>query len=111
MKKLLFIAVIFMLSLNLYAERDLSITSSELYESPEIQQTSDWEYLGKINAASSLFLEEFDLYVKIIGGKEFYQVRKGTKRYAVTIGRYKFNDNYYNATFRGEGGSRYYFNI
>ncbi|MBE6260338.1 MAG: hypothetical protein E7107_05865 [Prevotella sp.] len=112
MKKLLFISAICMLSLNLSAEREFPSQSSVTLESLEDQQSSNWEYLGKISATYQLGTSEFYLYVKVISGKEFYQVRKGGDCYAVTIGKYTCQGKNFNASFKeGEKGWTYYFNI
>lgn len=112
MKKLLFISAICMLSLNLFAEREFPSQSSVTLESLEDQQSSDWEYLGKVSATYYLGTSEFELYVKVISKKEFYQVRIGSKCYAVTIGTYNFQGKKYNASFKeGNNGWTYYFNI
>ena len=98
MKKLLFTTIAIVLSIYSFAETtEKPVSEKELFE---IQQTSNWEYLGKISATYQLGTSGFDLYVKVISGKEFYQVRKGANSYAVIIGRYTCQGKNFNATFK-----------
>ncbi len=101
MKKMLSIAVICLFSLCSFANNgNVQYLNSNLLE---IQQTSSWEYLGDIQVVS----EDFDasytvkLYVRIIGEREFYQVRynstAGPQTSAVTFGRFLCKGKKYNA--------------
>lgn len=82
-----------------------------------VNQSGDWESLGNISAISQYGEKEsFGLFVKVIGGKEFYQVRplfnKGgyIPKYSVTRGNYVFKGVKYNAKFSVYSAT-YYFNI
>lgn len=111
MKKLLSFALFWLLSLTSLAETN--VCAAGCSESKEIQQTSNWEYLGKINASYWLLnwhYTEFDLYVKIISGKSFYQVRKEGKSYSVSVGVISYEGKKFNASFKADGHT-YYFNI
>lgn len=120
MKKLLFIAAICMLSLNISAERDLPSLPSVTLESLEKQQTSSWEYLGDIQGVSEELSGSYTvkLYVRIIGEREFYQVRynntTGPQTSAVTFGNFFCKGKKYNAKFIVDFlGAKYshYFNL
>jgi len=79
----------------------------------EVQQSSNWEYLGKISASYYMLAwydSEFDLYVKVISGKSFYQVRSNGKSYSVSIGNFNYQGKTFNASFKG-GSFTYYFNL
>ena len=118
MKKLLSIAVISFLPFCSFANQDNIIY---LYSnSLEIQQTSSWEYLGEIQGVPEKTSGSFTvkLYVKIIGDREFYQVRynntTGPQTSAVTRGNFFCKGKRYNAKFIVDiMGSKYshYFNL
>ena len=79
----------------------------------EVQQTSNWEYLGKVSAYYYLVQwsnSEFDLYVKVISDKSFYQVRRNGKSYSVSKGSFNCQGRTFNASFK-EGSFTYYFNL
>jgi len=118
MKKMLFIAVTSFLPLCSYANKENVINWNS--NSLEIQQTSSWEYLGDIQGVSEEFSNSFTakLYVRIIGEREFYQVRyndkEGLRTSAVTFGNYFCKGKRYNAKFLVYfmvGNYSYYFNL
>ena len=118
MKKLLFTTIAILLSLNSFA--GTTETPISEIETIEIQQTSSWEYLGDIQAVSEEFSNSFTakLYVRIIGEREFYQVRyndkEGLRTSAVTFGNYFCKGKRYNAKFLVHfmvGNYSYYFNL
>ena len=90
---------------NLYAGKDLP--TSKNTESSVLQQTTNWELLGKITAysAESNFTWTGDLYVRIIGGKEFYKVRivyntsGDYKDCTVSFGNFRCRNMNFNAKF------------
>ena len=118
MKKLLSIAVICFLPFCSFANKEnvIKLNSNSL----EIQQTSSWEYLGDIQGVSEQLSGSFTvkLYVRIIGEREFYQVRynntTGPQTSAVTRGDFFCKGKKYNAKFivnlMGSNYS-YYFNL
>lgn len=82
-----------------------------------VNQSGDWESLGNISAISQYGENKsFALFVKVIGGKEFYQVRPlfnkdgYIPKYSVTRGNYTFKGGHYNAKF-SVYSTTYYFNI
>lgn len=111
MKKLLSIVVICFLPFCSFANKDCTTElSSNLLEA---QQTSNWEYLGKVSAYYFLLDwsdSEFDLYVKVISGKTFYQVRSDGKSYFVSTGSFNCHGKTFNASFK-KGSFTYYLNI
>ena len=113
MKKLLFFALVWLLSLSSLV--GTNVCAAVCLESQEVQQTSNWENLGKVTACYYLMGwhdEEFDLYVKVISGKSFYQVRKGGKSYSVSVGKYSYQGETFNASFNaGNNKFTYYFNL
>ena len=88
-----------------------------------IQQNSNWEYLGDIKAVTNQNNEirlTGQLFVRIIGGKEFYQVRvknkfgNEIKACKVSLGSFKCWGKEYNAKFSADIDyypGTYYFNI
>ena len=88
-----------------------------------IQQNSNWEYLGDINAVTNQNIEirlTGKLYVRIIGGREFYQVRvkykfsNEVKACNVSFGSFKCWGKEYNAKFYADidyYSGTYFFNI
>lgn len=100
MKKLMLITSICLLSLNLSAERDLPVLSSVIYDSSEIQQASDWEYLGSTEyyRITNERAGNGAIYVKVIGNKAFYQIR--IKMWDGSIGSFKVTEGDY--TVRGK---------
>ena len=121
MKKVLFIVVICLVSLHSLAEISLATTPN--FESLEIQQSSNWEYLGDIvgvtNGGATI---KARLYYRAIGERDFFQVRyklsfidKDEKTSSVSIGSYLFREKKYNAKFEVENSynnfSTYYFNL
>lgn len=88
-----------------------------------IQQNSNWEYLGDIKAVTDQNNEislTGKLYVRIIDGKEFYQVRvknkfgSEIKACSVSRGSFKCWGKEYNAKFFADinyYSGTYYFNI
>ena len=118
MKKLLFITIAILLSVNSFAEAtEIPVSEVELLET---QQTSSWEYLGEIQAVSeNLNSLTVKLYVRIIGEREFYQVRykdkEGLRTSAVTRGNFFCEGKRYNAKFmfdlQGITSYSYYFNL
>lgn len=124
MKKLLFISAICMLSLNLSAERELPSQSSITLKSIEELQTSDWEYIGVIVAVARGEAKlNAKLYYRVIGKREFFQVRyvydvlsQTERTSSVTLGNFVFRDKRYNAKFEREAPGwstteTYYFNL
>ena len=121
MKKILLFTAFCLLSVCSFADTGLSTASSE--ETPEVQQTSDWECLGDIKAVTDQNIEislTGKLYVRIIGGKEFYQVRvknkfgSEIKACSVSRGSFKCWGKEYNAKFFADinyYSGTYYFNI
>ena len=118
MKKLLFIAVTSFLLLCSFTNKEnvINLNSNSL----EIQQTSSWEYLGEIQGVPEKTSGSFTvkLYVKIIGDREFYQVRynntTGPQTSAVTRGDFFCKGKRYNAKFIVDlAGFKesYYFNL
>ena len=76
----------------------------------------DWEFLGRITAVSEGgSTETFNLFVKVIANKAFYQVREknGSKIYSVTFGDYTVGNKKYNAKFTAGSGFliTYYLNL
>ena len=118
MKKLLFTTIAILLSLNSFAEAtEIPVSEMELLET---QQTSSWEYLGEIQGVSEQYSGSITvkLYVRIIGEREFYQVRYndkgGLRSSAVTRGNFFCKGKRYNAKFIVDiMGSKYshYFNL
>ena len=118
MKTILFTTIAMLLSLNSFA--GTTETPISEIETIEIQQTSSWEYLGDIQAVSEN-LNSFTakLYVRIIGEREFYQVRykdkEGLRTSAVTRGNFFCEGKRYNAKFmfdlQGITSYSYYFNL
>lgn len=118
MKKLLFTTIAILLSLNSFAEAtEIPVSEMELLET---QQTSSWEYLGEIQGVPEKTSGSFTvkLYVKIIGDREFYQVRynntTGPQTSAVTRGDFFCKGKRYNAKFIVDlAGFKesYYFNL
>lgn len=90
---------------NLYADKDMP--TSKNTESLALQQTTDWELLGQITAysAESSFTRTGNLYVRIIGGKEFYKVRivyntsGAYKDCTVSFGNFRCRNMNFNAKF------------
>ena len=118
MKKLLFTTIAILLSLNSFAEAtEIPVSEMELLET---QQTSSWEYLGEIQGVSELYSGSITvkLYVRIIGEREFYQVRynntTGPQISAVTHGNFFCKGKKYNAKFIANimgFDTPYYFNL
>ena len=118
MKKVFFFICLFAFSINSQGR----IISSDLFatsliqQSNSIQQGDDWERLGSISAISEYGKKEsFGLYVKVIAGEKYYQVRKyysnnGFSSYSVARGRFTFKGKEYNAKF-SYFDITYYFNI
>lgn len=116
MKKLILLsffllAVSYQSNCNCYAVSNVS-------SSINTQQSSNWEYLGKVSAKShSKHLgTEVELYVRVIGQRTFYQVRYEGKSYSVSLGKFSFGDSsiQYNASFTYKDGlfsTTYYFNL
>ncbi len=107
------LAISYQSSSNCYAVSNVS-------SSINTQQSSKWEYLGKVSAKShSLDIGiEVNLYVRVIGQKTFYQVSYNNNTYSVVLGDFSFNDSFssttYNASFtiRFKNGIKtYYFNL
>lgn len=80
------------------------------------QNNDDWEKLGGITAISEYGSKEsFELYVKNIGFRQYYQVRKywGAKShssYSVSLGKFIVKGKEYTAKFY-HFDTAYYFNI
>lgn len=116
---MLSIAVICLLPFCSFANKEnvINLNSNSL----EIQQTSSWEYLGEIQGVSEQYSGSITvkLYVRIIGEREFYQVRYndkgGLRSSAVTRGNFFCKGNRYNAKFvvdlQGITSYSYYFNL
>ena len=113
MKQLLSFALVWLFSLTSLAET--KVCAAFCLESQVVQQTSNWEYLGKVNAhyyiIGGWLHDEFDLYVKVISGKSFYQVRKEGKSYSVSVGKYSHQGKTFNASFSMGNNGTYYFNL
>jgi len=113
MRNKIVITALCFISITSFAET--KVFANRLSEPLEVQQASNWEYLGKVSAyyfALAWYNSEFDLYVKVISGKPFYQVRNGGKSYSVSIGSYNYKGKTFNASFKeGSNGWTYYFNI
>ncbi len=118
MKKMLSIAVICLLPFCSFANKEnvINLNSNSL----EIQQTSSWEYLGEIQGVSEQYSGSITvkLYVRIIGEREFYQVRynntTGPQISAVTHGNFFCKGKKYNAKFIANimgFDTSYYFNL
>ena len=122
MKRILIFAVLcLLLSVFSFAYTGLPTASNE--ENSIVQQNSGWEYLGDIEAVTnqnSGIRLTGSLYVRIISGKEFYQVRVKNKFSSkivvcsVSLGSFKCWGKEYNAKFSADidtyPGS-YFFNI
>ena len=124
MKKLLLIAAVCLLSLNAPADCDLLAPSSVRNKSLEVQQSSDWEYVGNIVGISNGGATyNGKLYYRVIGQREFFQVRYiydiltgKEKASSVTFGNFVFRGKQYNAKFEREAigwttSETYYFNL
>ena len=122
MKKLLLISAVCLLSLSLPADSDLPALSSENLKALDIQQTSDWEYLGTTEyyRLTNQRAGNGAIYVKIIGNKAFYQIRikmwdGSIGSFKVTEGDYTVRGKKYNAKFSAhifpEGPQEYYLNM
>lgn len=118
MKKLFYVVVICCLLFFSFVNEGFAAKSNS--SSLEIQQTSSWEYLGDIQGVSEEFNSTYTvkLYVRIIGEKEFYQVRynntEGSQTSAVTFGNFFCKGKRYNAKFLVDFlGTKcsYYFNL
>lgn len=117
----IFVILCLLLSVCSFADKGLPTASNE--EAPKVQQTSDWEYLGDINAVTNQNSEirlTGKLYFRIIAGKEFYQVRVKNKFSdtikvcSVSLGSFKCWGKDYNAKFSADidyYSGTYYFNI
>ena len=113
MKKSFLIVMTCLFSYGSYAENNKFNTS--ISEVVTVQQYSNWEFLGSITASvySALFgwsSSKFDLYVKVISGKAFYQVREGKNVYSVSVGDFSCQGKKFNASFKKDNDT-YYFNI
>lgn len=74
---------------------------------------TDWAHLGEIKfyflyQASYWTWGTAELYVKVISGNTFYQVRLHNKEYLVYRGNYVANGQHFNAKFCD---GNYYFNL
>jgi len=107
MKKF-FLLFVLLMSASLSSEANTFLDNNSL--SLYIQQTSDWEYLGKIEARCAFYSKNFNLYVKVIGGKLFYQVRDDKNAYSVSLGNFSINNKKYNAKFTTSSDT-FYFNL
>lgn len=120
MKKLLFTTIAILLSLNSFAEAtEIPVSEVELLET---QQTSSWEYLGSTDYYR--FTNEKagtgSIYVRVISGKEFYQIRIKTfsgsiDSFNISVGDYNIRGRKYNAKFSAtifpDGSQDYYINL
>lgn len=124
MKKLLLLAAVCLLSLSLPANSDLPVTSSVNLKALDVQQSTDWEYLGNIvGIANGGATYNAKLYYRVIGQREFFQVRYiydiltgKEKTSSVTLGSFVFRGKQYNAKFEREAigwttSETYYFNL
>lgn len=122
MKKLLLIAAVCLLSLNATADCDLLAPSSVSNKSLEVQQSSDWEYLGTTEyyRLTNQRAGNGAIYVKVIGNKAFYQIRikmwdDSIRSFKVTEGDYTVRGKNYNAKFSAtifpDGPQEYYLNM
>lgn len=71
---------------------------------------TDWAHLGEIKyycPSTGYKWGTAELYVKVISGNTFYQVRLLNKEYLVYRGNYEVNGQHFNAKF----GQDYYFNL
>ncbi len=122
MKRILIFAALCLLpSVSSFADTGLSTASNEV--SQKVQQTSDWEYLGDIKAVTNQNNEislTGKLYVRVIAGKEFYQIRVKNKFSdkikvcSVSLGSFKCWGKEYNAKFYADVDTypgTYFFNI
>lgn len=117
MKKILLFAAFCLLSVCSFADTCFLTESSA--ETPKVQQTSDWEYLGTIEAENPITDTKwerttFKLYVKVISGKSFYQVRRtffGQEEcHSVSVGSFIRSNRKFNASFSANN-IIYYFNL
>ena len=114
---LIFVAFCLLQSLCSFADTGLPTASNE--ETPKVQQASDWEYLGTIEAENPITdtrweRTTFKLYVKVISGKSFYQVRRTVmlqeQCHSVSVGTFIRSKRQFNASFSANN-IVYYFNL
>ena len=122
MKKLLLLAAVCLPLLSLPANSYLPVTSSVNLKALDVQQSTDWEYLGTTEYYR--FTNERAgngaIYVKVIGNKAFYQIRikmfdSSFKSFKITEGDYIIRGKKYNAKFSAtifpDGAQEYYLNL
>ena len=109
MKKSLIITLFCLFSFSLLSKENRSTVSNT--KSFEVQQTTGWELIGDITAISEKnYSMTGSLYVRLVGGKEFYKVRivyntSGDYRdCSVALGNYVFLNKHYNAKFSLQTG-------
>ena len=83
--------------------------SVELHElavpNSEQLNTSKWEALGRVTPYDCNTICE--LYVRIMGGRFFYKLKRGSSEYAVSLGKY----TYEGCSFNAKADDHFYFNI
>ena len=120
MKQFLLFAVSCLLSYNSFAETNESAVSET--KSMEIQQSSNWEYLGDVQyyRFTNQSRGKGSLYVRVIGEKTFYQIRivdffDKIKQFNLSLGEYTISGKKYNAKFSAalfpDEAQDYYLNI
>ena len=102
MKKIIFVSL-FLFAFNLYSIGNV-VLNNKFCTSLIHQSDDEWESLGSITAISEYGEKKsFGLFVRVIGGKEFYQARvysgKIFTSLSVTRGKFTFKGKEYNAKF------------
>lgn len=109
MKKILCTCVFVVAALTVNAQH-LGVCSAILCNSIESnleqQSSSSWEKIGTVKLHWGLLTLEGTLYVRKVGDRYFYKVVVDNKEYAVSIGKYTYKGEVYNAK-----AGDYYLNI
>lgn len=83
--------------------------SVELHElavpNSEQLNTSKWETLGSVRPYG--YDSYYELYVRIMGGRFFYKLKRNSSEYAVSLGKY----TYQGCSFNAKACDNMYFNI
>lgn len=122
MKKLFFIVASCWLSLNSFGEGSLLAVSNSISESIEVQQTSNWEYLGNSDyyRITNERAGTGSIFVRVISGRTFYQIRikqfdGSIASFNISMGDFTIRGRKYNAKFSAtifpDNSQDYYINL